>query len=92
MSGQALFCAAAVSTSAVRLVRPARRASVAFLRAVEIHRTRRALAALPDGLLADVGLTRADIKFAARALVDGAGDSTRDPRHPINRTAALRAA
>lgn len=38
------------------------------------YRTRRALSALPDDLLSDIGLNRCEIDFVAEALASGTGD------------------
>ena len=48
--------------------------------------TRRALNAMPDHLLRDIGLTRADIPFVADALARGHGDATLDASGRVNRS------
>jgi mono/diheme cytochrome c family protein len=54
--------------------------------------TRRALDELPDDVLRDIGLTRSDIDFVARAFASGQQDPTRDELDPANRSAAVRRA
>jgi mono/diheme cytochrome c family protein/uncharacterized protein YjiS (DUF1127 family) len=64
-----------------------------FHRALQAHRTRRALNDLPDNLLRDVGLNRSDIDFVADSLASGTDDPTRVPQDQLNRSVAnLRAA
>jgi uncharacterized protein YjiS (DUF1127 family)/mono/diheme cytochrome c family protein len=50
--------------------------------------TRRALQELPDDLLADIGLSRSDILFVARALASGHGVASRDVAGRLKRTVA----
>lgn len=52
----------------------------------------RALNELPEDLLADIGLTRSDILFVARALASGHGVATRDVADRLKRTVAERGA
>jgi mono/diheme cytochrome c family protein/uncharacterized protein YjiS (DUF1127 family) len=59
-------------------------------RALAAYRTRRALDALPDELLWDVGLARSDVPFVADMLAAGEKDLTRDRLHHVNQTAAHR--
>jgi uncharacterized protein YjiS (DUF1127 family) len=60
--------------------------SRALHRAMIAASTRRALNALPDDLLRDNGLTRADIAFVAETVAAGECDPTRDPLDRINRS------
>ena len=46
-------------------------------RAMEIRRRRRILHALPDIVLKDIGMRRAEIDYLTEALVDGRTDPTR---------------
>jgi mono/diheme cytochrome c family protein len=64
----------------------------ALYQALIAYRTRRALDALPDDLIRDVGLTRGEIPFVADALASGRGDPTRHVFHPLNQSAAEHAA
>ena len=68
---------------AVRLGRPLYRAMIAFY-------IRRALEALPDRLLKDIGLTRADIPSVAAAFAPGEEDATRDAFDRLNWTESER--
>jgi uncharacterized protein YjiS (DUF1127 family) len=52
-----------------------------LLRSIEIQRRRRLLQQMPDYLLKDIGISRADIDYLAEALVDGREDPTRRPRN-----------
>jgi uncharacterized protein YjiS (DUF1127 family) len=71
------------SSGAPSLWRTLRRA---LHRATVAASTRRALNALPDDLLRDNGLTRADIAFVAKTVAAGKRDPTRDPFDRINRS------
>jgi uncharacterized protein YjiS (DUF1127 family) len=48
--------------------------------------TRRALDALSDGQLRDIGLTRADIPFVVAAIARSRGDATLDPSDRVDRS------
>jgi mono/diheme cytochrome c family protein/uncharacterized protein YjiS (DUF1127 family) len=81
------------SSAAMRCCRLAADVGCLFHRALHAHETRRALRALPDNLLRDVGLNRAEIDFVADSLASGRGDPTRDPHDHLNRSVSyLRAA
>jgi hypothetical protein len=67
-----------LSASASRCGQCPRRLGCAVYQALTAYRTRRALDALPDDLIRDVGLTRGEIPFVADALASGRGDPTRD--------------
>jgi hypothetical protein len=63
-----------------------------FRRALKASGTRRALAALPDDILKDVGVSRSEIDFVAGSLASERCDETRDPRGYLNRSIAHLAA
>jgi uncharacterized protein YjiS (DUF1127 family) len=73
------------ATFAAQLMRSFQRALIALS-------ARRTLAALPDGLLRDIGLNRGDIPFVPVALASGEKDSTRDVLDPLEQAAAERGA
>lgn len=76
------------SSAAMRCCRLAADLGCLFHRALKAHEMRRALTDLPDDLLRDIGLHRADIDFAANSIATRTGDPTRDPQHQLNRSAA----
>jgi uncharacterized protein YjiS (DUF1127 family) len=57
--------------------RAVRRLVGAVWRAMEKSRHRKALRAMPDYLLKDIGINRCDIDYLVDALVDGRDDPTR---------------
>jgi uncharacterized protein YjiS (DUF1127 family) len=58
-----------------------RRLVAAVHRAFDKSRRRRALQAMPDYLLKDIGISRCDIDAVVDAIVDGRDDPTRS--HPL---------
>jgi uncharacterized protein YjiS (DUF1127 family) len=68
------------SGAAVRLRRPATELGSLLRRTILARATRRALDELPDDLLKDIGLTRGEIPFVARALACEHGEPTRARR------------
>ena len=75
-----------VSGAAVSLRAFAVTLGSALARSLRTYRIERALTDLPDAYLADVGLMRSDIGFAAAAIASGEHDPTRDPLHQLNRS------
>jgi uncharacterized protein YjiS (DUF1127 family) len=57
--------------------RAVRRLVDAVCRALEKSRRRRALQAMPDYLLKDIGISRSEIDGVVEALVEGRADPTR---------------
>lgn len=55
-----------------------------------VRATRRALDELSEDILRDIGLTRSDIDFVARAFASGQRDPSRHALDPANRSAAAR--
>jgi mono/diheme cytochrome c family protein/uncharacterized protein YjiS (DUF1127 family) len=70
-----------------RLRRLAARLVRSLYRAMIAHQTRRALEALPDNVIRDIGLTRGDIAFVADAVASAQGDPSRDALHRVNPSA-----
>lgn len=75
-AANAVAMPAAAATQPGRL----RRLYARIARAIEVHHRRRLLQALPNYVLKDIGLSRADIDSIVEAAVDGRQDPTR--RHP----------
>lgn len=72
--------AAELDTVAARSAGFLRRLARRLWRAMEINRRRQLLAQMPDFMLKDIGINRADIDSIVEALVDGREDPTRLPR------------
>jgi uncharacterized protein YjiS (DUF1127 family) len=68
------------SGAALRLGRLATELGISLRRIILARATRRALDELPDDLLKDVGLTRGEIPFVARALACAHGEPARARR------------
>ncbi|MGE3145018.1 MAG: DUF1127 domain-containing protein [Pseudorhodoplanes sp.] len=79
---------AAFSSAAKRGYRLAVAIARLLRRIVKAHATRRALAALSDEALRDVGLSRCEIDHVADSLARQTSDATRDPERYFNRSAA----
>jgi uncharacterized protein YjiS (DUF1127 family) len=71
-----------------RLGRLAARLQRAFHRTMIINNTRRALEALPDRVIRDIGLTRDDIAFVADAIASAHEDPAREAPDRVTRGAS----
>jgi uncharacterized protein YjiS (DUF1127 family) len=88
MTDTVLHPPAIAAGAASRLGRSAVRLGRALSRMMLASATRRALDDLSDNMLTDIGLSRGDIPFVAKAVAAGRADATRDPLDRLNWTVA----
>jgi uncharacterized protein YjiS (DUF1127 family)/cytochrome c553 len=80
----AVLCSNDLALTTTRFGRAKARLARSLSRAVSAYRTRRALDAVPENLLRDVGLSRSDIPYVADRIAAGEADATRDRLHHLN--------